>query len=137
MRVRLFQQGSHWVVWLASEPNGRYPFEQFLRELEPSARAKVVSDLVEYVPDSLPAEWASSGFSKRLVGTTAVLEFRWPKGRGGTPRLLWFYADQRRLVLANGLIKKGSMPPVEVRRAETIRSRFLEAVTAGHLVEER
>lgn len=137
MRVRLFQRGSQWVVWLASEPNGQYPLEQFLQELEPRARAKVIADLEDYVPNSLSAEWAGSGFSKRLAGTSAVLEFRWPKGRGGTPRLLWFFADKHRLVLANGFLKKGGMPFTEVRRAEKIWARFAQAVTAGNLVEER
>lgn len=137
MQVRLLQAGSQWVVWIASDPNGEYPFDRFLRELDPRARAKIVSDLEDYVPNSPSAEWAASGFSKRLVGPNAVLEFRWSKGRGGTPRLLWFFADERRVVLANGFIKKGGMPPAEVRRAEKTLASFAAADTAGTLVEER
>jgi phage-related protein len=88
---------------------------------------KVLSDLQQFVPTSEPQNWAQTDFSKRLKGSEKILEFRWPTSKGGTPRVLWFYDRQRVVVCTHGLIKKGDMPPEDVRHAEAVREAYMAA----------
>ena len=51
---------------------------------------KILADLKNYVPNSTPADWVRREFSESLTDSDGILEFRWPKKKGPTPRVLWF-----------------------------------------------
>jgi hypothetical protein len=94
---------------------------------------RVLSDLQKYVPDSQSAEWARSGFSKKLKGSDGIYEFIWPTRGGGTPRVLWFFDADRVVVCCLGEDKKGALSDGAIRSAEKIKAEYLAAKQSGEV----
>lgn len=134
MRVVLIGQGQ-WTVYAICTDENTCPLLDFIAGLDGKRGAKVLSDLKEYVPYSTPADWSRTDFSWRLRGSDAILEFRWPTKRGGTPRVLWFYDQARILVCSHGLMKKtADLDPKEIQMAELWKARYLDARARGQLM---
>lgn len=134
MRIVLIGRGQ-WSVYAICTDEATCPLLDFIEALDPKRGAKVLSDLKEYVPNSMPADWKRTDFSWSLRGSDSILEFRWPTKRGGTPRVFWFYDKDRVLVVSHGLMKKTSdLDPKEVQVAESWKARYLEARARGQLV---
>lgn len=85
---------------------------------------KILADLKNYVPNSMPADWVRREFSESLTDSDGILEFRWPKKKGPTPRVLWFYDEGKLVVCSHGCAKKGSMSAAEIDRAKDWKRRY-------------
>jgi hypothetical protein len=127
MKLVLVGQGV-WTVYAICTDETTCPLLDFVAELDEKRAAKVLSDLKQFVPNSQPADWVRIDFSWKLRGTDAILEFRWPARKGGTPRVLWFYDEGRVVVCSHGLDKKGTeLDPAEIQAAEAAKARYLKA----------
>lgn len=132
MKLVLMGQGQ-WTVYAICSDEATCPLLDFVAELDDKRAAKVLSDLKQFVPNSQPADWVRMDFSWQLRGTD-ILEFRWPKKGGGTPRVLWFYDEGRVVVCAHGLNKKGTaLDPAEIKAAEAAKAHYLKAKAARQL----
>jgi Phage derived protein Gp49-like (DUF891) len=134
MKLVRLAAGTRWTVYAVFAPNDEdCPLLDFINELEPSIGDRVLSDLREHVPETAPSHWARTEFSNALSGSNGILEFRWPRGRGGTPRVLWFYDANRVIVCSHGVNKKGGMRAVEIAEAEEFKRRYRLEKAAGRI----
>ena len=134
MKLLRLAAGVQWTVCAVFSHNDEdCPLLDFIEGLEERVGNQVLSDLQQYVPETESSLWARTEFSKALSSSNGILEFRWPKGRGGTPRVLWFYDANRVVVCCHGVNKKGSMPATEIRRAEEIKRLYRMAKDAGRI----
>lgn len=133
MRLICLGRGRCWTVYAATQADESCPVLDLIQSLDDKRGAKVLSDLQQYVPDSSPREWVRIDFSWKLRGCDSIYEFRWPTKQGGTPRILWFYDHQKVIICTHGLNKKGSLGNDDLRHAEAVRARYLEAQGAGTL----
>lgn len=125
-----------WSVFAVCSDEVTCPVLDFVAdELEAKRGRKVLSDLREFVPSSSVQDWTRTDFSKPLTGSNSILEFRWPTGRGGTPRVLWFYDKSRVIVCSHGVNKKGELSPDEIRVAEKIKEAYDKARAADDIAE--
>jgi hypothetical protein len=125
-----------WSVFAVCSDEVTCPVLDFVQdELEAKRGRKVLSDLREYVPFSDPKDWVRTDFSKSLTDSDAIYEFRWPKSKGGTPRVLWFYDKQHVVVCSHGINKKGELSPEEIRAAEGIKADYDTARADGDIEE--
>src|SRR5438045_5738062 len=108
MRLVLIGKGQRWTVYAACTDETTCPLLELVAGLDRKRAAKVISDLKEFVPNSTSADWARIQFSWQLRGSDGILEFRWSTGRGGTPRVFWFYDEGNVIVCSHGLNKKGN-----------------------------
>jgi hypothetical protein len=134
MKLLRLAAGACWTVYAVFSANHEdCPLLDFIEGLEERLGDRVLSDLRQYVPKTEPSLWVRTEFSKTVSGSSGILEFRWPKGRGGTPRVLWFYDENRMIVCCQGVNKKGSMPAMAIRMAEEIKRLYLLAKDAGRI----
>ena len=106
-------------------PKGKCPIEIFLDSLPGKIAKKVtwVLNLLEDL-DSVP-----SIYFKKLVGTEDIWECRITFG-SDTCRILCFFADNSRVVLTHGFMKKSrKTPKSEIEKAEALRRDFLKRRT--------
>jgi hypothetical protein len=120
-------RGTQWTVYAATEANGSCPVLDLIAELDEKRANKVLSDLQQFVPNSTRRDWIAMDFSWQLEGCDAILEFRWPTKKGGTPRVLWFYDRGQVIICTHGVNKKGNLSNEELRRAEAVRTAYLAA----------
>ena len=132
MQVLLIGEG-RWKVYAVCSNETICPLLNLMEELDEKRAAKVLSDLRTYVPDSDPKEWVRNRFSWQLRGSDSILEFRWKTGKGGTPRVYWFYDEQRVIVCSHGTNKKGDTDEADIRYAESIKKSFMAARKSGLL----
>jgi hypothetical protein len=132
MKVVLLGEG-RWKVYAVCNDETSCPLLDFIGELEQKRAAKVLSDLRTYIPDSDSSEWARNKFSWQLRGSNAILEFRWPTKKGGTPRVYWFYDEKSVVVCSHGTNKKGDTDEADIRDAESVKQSFIAARKAGRL----
>jgi len=131
MKLVKFGVGT-WTVYGICNARGDCQVLDMIAELETRRGNAVLSDLREYIPNSMPRDWHRQELSAALNGTD-LLEFRWPTGKGGTPRILWFYDAGRVIVCAVGIDKKGSMGNEIIKTAERLRKEYLAAKAAHQL----
>jgi hypothetical protein len=134
MQVVRLGQGAHWTVYAVCTPGGECPVLDLVTELDKKRGAKVLSDLREYVPNSTAQQWAAAEFSKPLVETEGLLEFRWTAKGGGTPRVLWFYQPGKLVVCSHGHNKKGTLPSEAIDAAADIKQQFIKATEGNEIV---
>ena len=134
MKLVLIAKGQ-WTVYAICSDGSTCPLLDFISDVLDKKRGnKVLSDLREFVPWSTPEEWVKTDFSWKLRGTPNILEFRWPKKGGGTPRVFWFYDAGKVVVCYHGLNKKGdSVDPKEIAAVESARSEYLRSKENGTL----
>jgi Phage derived protein Gp49-like (DUF891) len=133
MKLVLIGKG-RWTVYAICSDEQTCPLLDFVDELDRKRGDKVLSDLREYVPWSTPEDWVKSDFSWKLRGTPNILEFRWSKKGGGTPRVFWFYDSGKVVVCSHGLNKKGdAVGTEEITGAETARNAYLQSKEKGTL----
>ena len=134
MRLVLLGEGTHWKVYAACAKDDQVcEVLHLLETLDDKRSSKVLSDLRVFVPSSTSADWVRMEFSWKLRGTENVLEFRWPTRRGGTPRVYWFYDENRVVVCSHGTNKKGETDPADIDQAEATRKAYLKAKAASKL----
>src|SRR5689334_4650384 len=121
MRVVRLAAGSHWTVCASCTDEG-CPVLKYVEEMEAlggrdgKRSRKILSDLTSYAPNSDKGEWAKSRFSVEL--DDGIFEFRWD-GKGGVPRVLWFYDENRIVVCVHGVTKKDDqLDPEDVELAK-------------------
>ena len=128
MRLVLLGNGTHWKVYaLCGKEKETCEVLQLLETLEEKRATKMLSDLQQFVPNSTRADWVQMDFSWKLRGTDKILEFRWPTRRGGTPRVYWFYDENRVVVCSHGVDKKGDTDQQDIDQAEAARAAYLKA----------
>lgn len=132
MKVVLLGEG-RWKVYAVCSNETTCPLLDFIDKLDEKRGAKVLADLRTYVPHSNASEWARNKFSWHLRGSDAILEFRWPAKKGGTPRVYWFYDENRLVVCADGTSKKGDTDETDIRSAEKVKKSFVAARESGQL----
>jgi len=131
MKIVRLGQGA-WTVYAACLTKGACPVMDFICSLEEKRAARVLADLREFVPATSPKHWALTEFSKLLED--GIYEFRWPRKGGGTPRVLWFFDENRVVVCTNGADKKkGKLSDEVMKLANDIRKGYLEAKRIGQL----
>ena len=87
----------------------------------------MLAKLREVVPEKGPY---LNEFSEAL--RDGILEFRKPSGRGGTLRVLYFFAPNRVVVCACGVLKKTKKTPDDlIDRAIAIHKRYEREVAAN------
>lgn len=123
-----------WTVLALCEAAGVCAVLDLVENLGEKRGNQVLSDLREYVPVTDSRDWVRSEFSESLTGADGILEFRWPKHGGGTPRVLWFYDENRVIVCTHGVDKKGKLDPAEIRRAEAWKTAYAAAKARKDLV---
>lgn len=136
MQVVQLAKGTHWTVCAACA-NGGCPVLGFIEELEgkggnDSKRGrKIFSDLTQHAPNSASSEWAATDFSKDLGDD--IYEFRW-NGKGGVPRVLWFYDENKVVVCVHATIKKKPrLEPQDMEIARQRRAEYFAAKAADQL----
>lgn len=122
-----------WTICAVCSAPDVCPLLDYIDDLEGKLGNKVLSDLREFVPQSNPADWARNDFSKALKGTDGIFEYRWPRRKGPTPRILWFYDSNHLIVCCHGFNKSGEMDDAEVRKAEHVRAAYIIARDSGQL----
>jgi hypothetical protein len=123
----------YWTVYAACSDETTCAGLDFVYELDAKRSRKVLADLQQFVPNSDSRDWVRMDFSWKLRGTESILEFRWPQKGGGTPRVYWFYDENRVIVCSHGVNKKGDTDPDDIRLAERARDDYLRAKSAGQL----
>jgi hypothetical protein len=113
-----------WTIYASCASDDDCPLLEFISELEEQMRAEVLADLREYLPSAEFRDWPL-GFSKQLKGYD-VNEFRWPKGKGGTPRVYYFFDEGKVIVCACGELKKGKNDPDALKAAEKVRAKYFK-----------
>jgi hypothetical protein len=126
MKIVRLGQGE-WTVYAVCVASDACPVLDFVAELVPKRGDRVLSDLREFVPNTSPQDWVRSEFSEKLRDAEDIYEFRWPTKGGGTPRVLWFYDENRVVVCSNGVDKKGKLRDDEIEFAEKTRKQYLDA----------
>jgi phage-related protein len=136
MRVVRLAQGTHWTICAACSGSG-CPVVEFVADLESKGgrdakRArKILADLTTYAPNSTNGEWAKTEFSKDLG--SEIYEYRWD-GKGGVPRVLWFYDENKIVVCVHAVLKKDHrIEPQDIEVAIQRRNDYLAAKAAGQL----
>lgn len=123
-----------WTVYAICSDETTCPLLDFVDGLDAKRAAKVLSDLKQFVPNFQPADWVRLDFSWKLRGSDAILEFRWPTKKGGTPRVLWFYDEGHVVVCSHGVDKKATaLDPAEIQAAEAMMARYFQAKAARQL----
>jgi hypothetical protein len=121
-----------WSVYAACEPDGTCPLLEFLAGIEDVEMAdEILTDLREYVAETDQQLWFRTKFAKKLNGYDKILEFRWPKNSGPTPRVYFFFDAGRVVVCANGELKKGNNDKALIKDADDFRDRYLDAQKKG------
>ena len=119
-----------WTVYVVCSERGDCPVLDTLSQCG-NAGVRLLSDLREYVPTHGPG--FNEEFSKAL--RDHILEFRQPTARGGTPRVLYFYARNHVIVCAVALLKKGGkIPNALIEEAIALRERYLQARDRNELL---
>ncbi len=121
-----------WTVCAICDANGDCPILEAIAEWDAALADAVLNDLQEYIPDSESKEWFQ-GFSKQLRGYGKLNEFRWLKGKGGTPRIYWFFDAGRLVICARAELKKGKNDPEIMKAAEKARAAYFAAKEAGDI----
>ena len=101
-------------------PSGRCPVDEFLDELSPKARAKLMKwmEYLEEMGPNLPRPYADviTGKIRELRMVFASQQYR----------CLYFF-DGRAIVMTHGFIKKtGDIPPNEIIRAEAMMKEYFD-----------
>jgi len=126
--MRLIRLGKGaWTVLATCSANGDCPTLDFVASLDQRRGDRVLADLREFVPGTSPSHWARTEFSRKLKGVEGIFEFRWPTSGGGTPRLLWFFDENKVIVCSNGADKKGRLRQREIEIAQETRQWYLLA----------
>lgn len=102
------------------EDDGSYPVEEFILSLDLKMRAKVFRtlELLEYKGNDL-----REPFSKHLG--EGIFELR-VKQSSNIVRILYFFVIGKRIILANGFVKKSQKtPPGEIDLAKKRRDKFI------------
>lgn len=133
MRIVRLAAGSHWTV-CAVCADGACPVLDYIAELEtddPKKSRKVTSDLTDFAPNSSNATWIAQEFSTDLGD--GIYEFRW-NGKGGAPRVLWFYDANQLVVCVHGTTKKARrLSPEDMALAKKRQEEYFAAKRAGKL----
>jgi hypothetical protein len=132
MQLVVIAKGSDWSVYAVCSDETTCPLLDFISELDQKRGDKVMSDLREFVPFSTPQQWVATKFSWSLRDTE-ILEFRWKTKKGGTPRVHWFYDENRVIVCTHGVNKKGETAPQDIKAAEVKKAEYLKQKAAGQL----
>ena len=128
MKVVKLAHGTKWTVYATCNADGSCPVLDFILEMDEKRGNKILSDLQQYVPNSESREWVQTEFSWLLRGSDKILEFRWSRKKGGTPRIFWFYSKGRIVVCTHGVMKKGDTDEADIRHAEAIEEAFRNAL---------
>jgi phage-related protein len=132
VQLVVLAKGTRWTVCAICAGRDECPTLDFIEQLEEARGDKALSDLEMFVPNSGVDEWARRELSKPLAD--GIYEFRWPRKKGGTPRVLWFYDDDKRIVCTHGYLKKdGGTHPAELERAKAYRGQYAAARARGAL----
>jgi phage-related protein len=136
MRVVRLAAGSHWTVCAACTPDGCSVLK-YIEEMEvlggrdAKRSKKILSDLTTYAPNSDKGEWAKSEFSIDLGD--GIFEYRWD-GKGGVPRVLWFYDEQKIVVCVHAVTKKDwQLDPEDMELARKRRDEYFKAKNTKQL----
>jgi len=136
MRIVRLATGSHWTVCAACV-GADCPVLEFVAELEgkggrDSKRSReILADLTSYAPNNSSTDWIRQEFSTDLGND--IYEFRWG-GKGGVPRVLWFYDENRVVVCVHATIKKDDrLDTQDMELAIKRRKDYFEAKEAGEL----
>ena len=112
--------GYEFDVKFYDKPDGTKPAKDFIAELEPKMRAKMLRmvDMLEKNGADLRLP-----YSKHL--DEGIFELRAKVG-SNISRVLYFFVVGRRAVLTHGFIKKtDKTPPFEIQRAKNYRTEYL------------
>lgn len=132
--MRIIELGAGgWTVYAVCTNDGTCAVLEFVNGLDLKRSRKVLADLQQFVPNSTPQDWVRIDFSWQLRNSESILEFRWSKKGGGTPRVYWFYDEKRVIVCSHGVNKKGETDPEDIRKAERTREEYLKAKGTGNL----
>ena len=124
-----------WTVLAICEDEVSCALLDFLESLgDEKTAAKILSDLQGYVPNHEPQDWIRRKLSVALTDSDGILEFRWPKSKGPTPRILWFYDKGKVVVCSHGCAKKGTMGNDEIENAEHRKKSYERDRDQDHLI---
>lgn len=133
MKIVRIGQGT-WNVYATCVGRDACPVLDFIGELGEKRGDAVLSDLQQFVPNTSPEHWIRVEFSEKLTGWPDLYEFRWSTKGGGTPRILWFYDDNKVVVCTYGVNKKGKLKKKDIRLADKIREDYFAEKEKGNLI---
>jgi phage-related protein len=131
MRVVTLKKGTRWTVRAlcnADDPDTCQILD-YLASLDLKARADVLDDLKDTIPNNSQELWGRVELSKSLGNDW--YEFRW-NGRLGARRILFFFEPGQIVLCAHGVTKKkDKIPRYEMAAAEERRKRYKEEKKLG------
>lgn len=126
MRLLRYSQGSEWTVYLYCQNDETC---QILETLGACGEIgeRMLADLKTVATRSLVSLQRDREFSKPIADTR-LLEFRLPTSKGATPRVSYFFDQNKVIVCALALLKKSNaLPPQFIEASESIRKRYFDA----------
>jgi len=120
MPITLIKEGNQFSVY-AWEDNNNCPLLEFLEKLEKESNSdeEKILNLIERTANHGPP--SNEQQCKHLED--GIYEF---KARNGA-RVLWFYDKGKIIICTHGFVKKKQKTPrEEIKRAKTIRNKYLE-----------
>jgi phage-related protein len=129
MRLRLVGKGK-WRILAVCRSRGDCPLLELLAELPPNL-AKEGRQI-----QALLHRMQVHGPPRNVELSHQVGPGLWQLARGRL-RILWFYGDDRAIVLTHGFVKRSrKTPAAEIARTAESRSRYETARAAGTLIVE-
>jgi hypothetical protein len=126
MKLFRYSQGSEWTVYLYCQSETMC---QVLETLSSSGTVgtRMLAGLHRVSTRPRASLERDREFSKAIPGTK-LLEFRLPTSKGATPRVSYFFDQNRVIVCALALLKKrDKLPPQFIRDSEAIWKAYFEA----------
>jgi hypothetical protein len=126
MKLFRYSQGSEWTVYLYCQSETMCQvLETLLEGGTPGTR--MLADLHKVSTRSRASLERDREFSKTIPGTK-LLEFRLPTSKGATPRVSYFFDQNRVIVCALALLKKSDkLPSRFIQESEAIRNAYFDA----------
>ena len=126
MNLLRYSQGSEWTVYLYCQSETTCQILDTLLTCGDTG-ARMLADLQKVATRPRVSLERDCEFSKTIAGTR-LLEFRLTTSRGPTPRVSYFFDQNRVIICALALLKKrDGLPPRFVKESEEIRKRYFDA----------
>jgi hypothetical protein len=125
MNLLRYSQGSEWTVYLYCQSETTCQILDTLLTCG-DIGTRMLADLQKVATRSRASLERDREFSKAITGTK-LLEFRLPTSRGPTPRVSYFFDQNRVIICALALLKKrDGLPPQFIDESAEIRKRYFE-----------
>jgi hypothetical protein len=126
MRLLRYSQGSEWTVYLNCQNDSVCQILDTLGACGEIGQ-RMLADLQRVATRPLVSLQRDREFSKPIAGTR-LLEFRLQTSRGATPRVSYFFDQNKVIVCALALLKKrDGLPPQFIKDSNAIRKTYFES----------